>query len=63
MVRNSKTVLQFMIKQEVFKNSFYPSTIKERSKPDSNERNSDSINIFQMNIFQFIQSKLNSIFG
>ena len=45
-----------------FKNSYFPSTIIEWNKLDSNIRNSDTLNIFKSKILKFKRPTANSIF-
>ena len=51
------------MKQQFFKNSYFPSTIIEWSKLDCNIHNSETLNIFKSKILKFIRSTANSIFG
>ena len=51
------------MKHQFFKNSYFPSTIIEWNKLDSNIRNSETLNIFKSKILKFIRSTANSIFG
>ena len=53
------------MKHQFFKNSYFPSTIIEWSKLDSNIRNSETLKskIFKSKIFKFIRPTANSIFG
>ena len=50
------------INAEFFKNSYFPSTIIEWNKSDSNICNSETLNIFKSKIFKFIRPTANSIF-
>ena len=51
------------MKHQFFKNSYFPSTIIEWNKLDSNIRNSETLNIFKLKILKFIRPTANSIFG
>ena len=51
------------MKYQLFKNSYFPSTIIEWSKLYSNIRNSETLNIFKSKILKFITATANSIFG
>ena len=51
------------MKHQCFKNSYFPSTIIEWNKSDSNIRNSETLNIFKSKILKFIRPTANSIFG
>ena len=51
------------MKHQFFKNSYFPSTIIEWNKLDSNMRNSETLNIFKSKILKFIRPTANSIFG
>ena len=51
------------VKHQFFKNSYFPSTIIEWNKLDSNIRNSETLNIFKSKILKFIRPTANSIFG
>ena len=50
------------VKQDYFKNSFFPSAISEWNKLDLNIRNSASLNAFKKKILNFIRPCSNSIF-
>ena len=50
------------MKHKFFKNSYFPSTIFEWNKLDSNIRNSETLNTFRSNIPKFIRPTANSIF-
>ena len=45
--RNALIIPHINVKQQFFKNSYFPSTIIEWNKFDSNIRNSETLNIFQ----------------
>ena len=51
------------MKHQLFKDSYFPSTIIEWNKLDSNIRNSETINIFKSKILKFIKPTTNSILG
>ena len=55
----------FKRKHNIFKNSFFPSTILfiERNNLDLNIRSSSSINIFRNSTFKFIRAFANSVFN
>ena len=60
---NVQNILHINVKQQFFKNSYFPSTIIEWNKLDSNIRNSETLNIFKSKILKFIRPTANSIFG
>ena len=51
------------MKPQFFKNSYFPSTIIEWNKLDSNIRNSETLDIFKSKILKFIRPTASSIFG
>ena len=51
------------MKHQFFKNSYFPSTIIEWNKLDSNIRNSETLDIFKSKILKFIRPTASSIFG
>ena len=51
------------VKHQFFKNSFFPSTIIEQNKLNSNIRNSETLNIFKSKTLKFIRPTANSIYG
>ena len=55
--------LHINVKHQFFKNSYYPSTIIEWNKLDSNIWNSETLNIFKSKILKFIRATASSIFG
>ena len=61
--RNAQNILYINVKHQFFKNSYFPSTIIEWNKLDSNIRNSEILNIFKSKILKFIRPTANSIFG
>ena len=50
------------VKQEYFKNSFFPSAISEWNKLDFKIRNSTTLITFKKNLINFIRSSANNIF-
>ena len=61
--RNSQDIPHINVKHQLFKNSYFPSTIIEWNRLDSNIRNSETINIFKSKILKLIRPTVNSIFG
>ena len=59
--RNSENIRQLRTKQDFFKNSFFPSTIKEWNNLDPHIKKSKSISIFKSNILKFIRRKPNNV--
>ena len=57
--RNSENISQLRTKHGFFRNSFFPSTIKEWNNLDPQIRKSKSISIFKSNILKFIRPKPN----
>ena len=57
--QNSENIPQLWTKYDFFKNSFFPSTIKEWNNLDLQIRKSKSISIFKSNILKFIRPKPN----
>ena len=55
--------INFKIKRNFFKNSFFPSTVIEWNKLDPNLLNENSFHIYKKNILQFIRPTLNSFFN
>ena len=62
MTRHKNSVPLFNVKHDYFKNSFFPSTVIEWNKLDSNIRNSESLAIFKKRILAFIRPCANSTF-
>ena len=62
MTRHKNCVPLFNVKHDYFKNSFFPSTVIEWNKLDSNIRNSESLAIFKKRILAFIRPYANSTF-
>ena len=60
--RNALNIPHINVKHQFFKNSYFPSTITEWNKLDSNIRNSETLNIFKSKILKFIRPTANSIF-
>ena len=52
----------FKVKHDLFKNSFFPSTLIEWNKLDLNIRNPERLTNFKGNIFKFIHPSENSVF-
>ena len=61
--RNALNIPHINVKHQFFKNSYFPSTIIEWKKLDSNIRNSETLNIFKSKILKFIRPTTNSSFG
>ena len=61
-VRNSENIPQLRTKHDFFKNSFFPSTIKEWNNMDPHIKKSKSISIFKSNILKFIRPKPNNVY-
>ena len=62
MTRHKNSVPLFNVKHDYFKNSFFPSTVIEWNKLDSNIRNSESLALFKKRILAFIRPFANSTF-
>ena len=62
MTRHKNSVPLFNVKHDYFKNSFFPSTVIEWNKLDSNIRNSESLALFKKCILAFIRPFTNSTF-
>ena len=62
MIRHRNSVPRFNVKNDYFKNSFFPSTLIECNKLDSNIRNSESLVLFKKSILAFIRAFVNSTF-
>ena len=60
--RNSENIPQLRTKHDFFKNSFFPSTIKEWNNLDPHIKKSKSISIFKSNILKFIRPKPNNVY-
>ena len=61
--RNALNIPHISVKHQFFKNSYFPSSIIEWSKLDSNIHNSETLNVFKSKILKFIRPTANSIFG
>ena len=61
--RNAQNIPHINVKHQSFKNSYFPSTIIEWNKLDSNISNSETLNIFKSKILKFIKPTANSTFG
>ena len=60
--RNPENITQLRTKHDIFKNSFFPSTIKEWNNLDPHIRKSKSISIFKINILKFIRPKPKNVY-
>ena len=60
--RNSHNIPHLNLKHSFFKNSFFPATIIEWNKLDSNICSLDSYNVFKKRILKFIRPSPNSVF-
>ena len=62
-------ICNIKIRSNFFKNSFFPSTITEWNKLDSDTRNSNSLNIFELCLLKFVRpvakrgSEINNPYG
>ena len=61
--RNADNISLFNIKQNFYKNSFFPSSTTGWNNLDPNLRNSENFGIFKNNILKFIRPKPNSFFN
>ena len=61
--RNRNALNIHHINVNFFNNSYFPSTIIERNKLDSNICNSETLNIFKSKTLKFIRPTASSIFG
>ena len=59
--RNVQNILHINVKQQFFKNSYFPSTIIEWNKLGSNIPNSETLYIFKSKILKFIRPTANII--
>ena len=59
---NSENIPQLRTKHDFFRNSIFPSTIKEGNNLDPQIRKSKSISIFKSNILKFIRPKPNNVY-
>ena len=62
MTKHKTGVPLFNTKYDYFKNSFFPSTVIEWNKLDSNIRNSESLALFERHILAFMRPLANSTF-
>ena len=60
--RNANNILQFKVKHNFFKNSFFPSVVIEWNKLDPNIRNSENSFIFKKKLLKFMCPSGNSVF-
>ena len=60
--RHKNSVPLFNVTDDYFKNSFFPSTVIEWNKLNSNIRNSESLVLFKKRILVFIRPSTNSTF-
>ena len=60
--RLSYNILPIKVRDDYFKNSFFPSALTEWNKLDLNIRNSESLNTFKKRLLNFIRPCTNSIF-
>ena len=61
--RNAQNIPHINVKHQFFKNSYFPSTMIECNKLDSNIRNSETLNIFRSKVLKSIRPTASSIFG
>ena len=61
--RNTSNLSFFNTKHNLFKSSFFPSTIAEWNKLDINHRNSRNLFIFRKHNLQFIRPSSNSVYN
>ena len=59
---NPENIPQLRTKHDFFKNSLFPSTIKEWNNLDPHIKKSKSISIFKSNILKLIRSKPNNVY-
>ena len=62
-ITNAHNIPKIGLKHQFFKSSYFPSTIIEWNKLDSNIRNSETLEIFTSKILKFIRPTTNGIFG
>ena len=60
--QNSENIPQLQTKHDFFRNSFFPSAIKEWKNLDPQIRKSKSISIFKSNILKVIRPKPNDVY-
>ena len=61
--RNTDKITLFHTEHNFFKNSFFPSTVIECNKLDSNLRSPTSLSVFKKNLLKFIRPSPNSVFN
>ena len=61
--RNTDKITLFHTEHSFFKNSFFPSTVIEWNKLDSNLRSPTSLSVFKKNLLKFIRPSPNSVFN
>ena len=61
--RNTNNIPLFKVKHNFFRNSFFRSAVSEWNKLDLNIRNSESLNIFQKTILNFIRPSGSTVFN
>ena len=61
--RNIDNIPQFNVRNNFFRNSYFPSIVTEWNNLDKSIRNSESFSIFKENILKFIRPSPNSIFN
>ena len=59
--RNTNNIPQFKVKQNFFRNSFFPSAVIEWNKLDLNISNSETLNIFKKSLLKFIRPSGSSV--
>ena len=62
MTTHKNSIPLFNVKHDYFKNSFFPPTVTDWNKLDSNIRNSDSLVLFKKSTLAFIRPFANSTF-
>ena len=61
--RNANSIPRFKVKQNFFRNTFFPSVIIEWNKLDPEIQNAPSLSIFKKNVLKFTGPTANNIFG
>ena len=61
--RYVENVSSFKVRHDLFKNSFFPSTVIEWNKINENIRKSERLNIFKKSILKFIQPSQNRVYN
>ena len=59
--RNANSIPRFKVKQNFFRNTFFPSVIIEWNKLDPEIQNAPSLNTFKNNVLKFIRPTTNII--